>query len=119
VLHLLTRVTAELTGHYHLLDLVERLHPTPAVGGLPTPRALEWIGAHEPDERGWYAAPVGFFDGHGDGNMAVALRSGLLSGKTAELFVGSGIVLGSAPVAELTETRWKLRALLGALGVAG
>jgi menaquinone-specific isochorismate synthase len=119
VLHLRTRVTAELTGRYHLLDLVERLHPTPAVGGLPTPRALEWIGAHEPDERGWYAAPVGFFDGHGDGNMAVALRSGLLSGKTAELFVGSGIVLGSAPVAELTETRWKLRALLGALGVAG
>jgi len=118
VLHLRTRVGAMLKGAPHLIDLVERLHPTPAVGGIPTARALEWMAAHEPDERGWYAAPFGWFDAEGDGEMAVALRSGLLAGGTAELYVGSGIVQGSAPVAELTETRWKLRSLLGALGVA-
>jgi isochorismate synthase len=50
--------------------------------------------------------------------MAVALRWGVLVARTAHLYVGSGIVAGSAPAAELTETRWKLRTLLGALGVA-
>jgi isochorismate synthase len=118
VLHLRTRVTAKLRGDPHLLELVERLHPTPAVGGTPTARALEWLSAHEPDERGWYAGPVGWFDAAGDGEMAVALRSGVLERRTAHLYVGSGIVAGSAPAAELTETRWKLRTLLGALGVA-
>lgn len=118
VLHLRTRVTATLKERSHLLELVERLHPTPAVGGIPTARALEWLSAHEPDERGWYAGPVGWFDAAGDGEMAVALRSGVLEHRTAHLYVGSGIVQGSAPAAELTETRWKLRTLLGALGVA-
>jgi isochorismate synthase len=118
VLHLRSRVRATLSGSPHLLELVERLHPTPAVGGVPTARALEWIGAHEPDERGFYAGPIGWFDAAGDGEMAVALRSGVLEGKTAHLYVGSGIVERSAPAAELTETRWKLAALLGALGVS-
>jgi isochorismate synthase len=118
VLHLRSRVRATLSGSPHLLEIVERLHPTPAVGGVPTARALQWIAAHEPDERGYYAGPIGWFDAAGDGEMAVALRSGVLEGRTAHLYVGSGIVERSAPAAELTETRWKLRALLGALGVS-
>jgi isochorismate synthase len=118
VLHLRSRVRATLAGSPHLLEIVEQLHPTPAVGGVPTARALQWIGAHEPDERGFYAGPIGWFDAAGDGEMAVALRSGVLEGKTAHLYVGSGIVERSAPAAELAETRWKLAALLGALGVS-
>ena len=117
VLHLRSRVRATLAGSPHLLDVVEQLHPTPAVGGVPTARALEWISSHEPDERGWYAGPVGWFDGGGDGEFAVALRSGLLEGKRAHLYVGAGIVDRSSAAAEFTETRWKLAALLGALGV--
>jgi isochorismate synthase len=118
VLHLRTRVRATLSGSPHLLDVVERLHPTPAVGGVPTAGALEWLFAHEPDDRGWYAGPIGWFDAQGDGEMAVALRSGVLQGRTAHLYSGSGIVERSAPAAELTETRWKLASLLAALGVA-
>lgn len=118
VLHLRTKVTATLREPRHLLELVERLHPTPAVGGVPTDRALAWIVDHEPDERGWYAAPFGWFDGRGDGEMAVALRSGVLAGNMAHLYAGSGIVDRSKPSAEFTETRWKLAALLSALGVS-
>ena len=117
VLHLRSRVRATLRGSPHLLHVVEQLHPTPAVGGVPTARALEWISSHEPDERGWYAGPIGWFDAAGDGEFAVALRSGLLEGKRAHLYVGAGIVDRSSPAAEFTETRWKLAALLGALGV--
>jgi menaquinone-specific isochorismate synthase len=117
LLHFRSRVRATLRGSPHLLQVVEQLHPTPAVGGVPTARAVEWIGSHEPDERGWYAGPIGWFDAAGDGEFAVALRSGLLEGRHAHLYVGAGIVDRSSPAAEFTETRWKLGALLGALGV--
>jgi menaquinone-specific isochorismate synthase len=119
VLHLRTPIAAKLRGNPHLIEVVERLHPTPAVGGAPTARALEWIASHERDERGWYAGPVGWFDLAGDGEMAVALRSGVLESKRAHLYVGAGIVEDSAPEAELAETRWKLETLLSALGIRG
>ena len=119
VLHLRTRIEATLKDAPHLLEVVERLHPTPAVGGVPTGRALEWIAANERDERGWYAGPVGWFDLAGDGEMAVALRSGVLEETRAHLYVGAGIVEHSLPQAELAETRWKLQTLLSALGIRG
>ncbi len=118
VLHFRTRIRATLKGNPHLLQVVEQLHPTPAVGGVPMARALEWIERHEPDERGWYAGPVGWFDAAGDGELAVALRSGVLAGRFAELYAGAGIVDRSSPAAEFAETRWKLAALLGALGLS-
>ena len=117
VFHLRTRIRATLKGSPHLLHVAEQLHPTPAVGGMPKTRALEWIERHEPDERGWYAGPIGWFDAAGDGELAVALRSGVFAGRLAELYAGAGIVDRSSPAAEFAETRWKLAALLGALGL--
>jgi menaquinone-specific isochorismate synthase len=117
VLHLRTPIHARLREASHVLELVGRLHPTPAVGGVPTAAALEFITRHEPDERGWYAGPVGWFDAAGDGRFVVALRSGIVDGARAELYAGAGIVQDSNAPSELAETRWKLAALLGALGV--
>lgn len=118
VAHLRTRIQGTLKAPLHVLDLVERLHPTPAVGGVPTARALRWIATHEPDERGWYAGPIGWVNAQGDGSFAVALRSGLLEGARGSLYAGAGIVHGSDASSELAETRWKLQALLMAFGVA-
>jgi menaquinone-specific isochorismate synthase len=118
VAHLRTRIRGTLLEPIHVLDLVERLHPTPAVGGVPSAKALGWISAHEPDERGWYAGPIGWVDNQGDGSFVVALRSGILHGNRATLYAGAGIVEGSDASTELAETRWKLQALLGAFGVA-
>ena len=117
VVHLHTPFRAVLDRPRHVLELVERLHPTPAVGGTPTPVAVEWIRTHEPVQRGWYASPVGWFDGDGNGELAVAIRSGVLAGNRAHLWAGGGIVAGSDPDYELAETELKLRAMLGALGV--
>lgn len=118
VAHLRTRIRGVLREPLHVLDLVERLHPTPAVGGVPSAQALSWIAEHEPDERGWYAGPIGWVDSEGDGAFAVALRSGLLERDHGWLYAGAGIVHGSDARSELNETRWKLQALLGALGVS-
>jgi menaquinone-specific isochorismate synthase len=117
VLHLHTPISATLREPRHVLELAGRLHPTPAVGGTPTTGAAAWIADREPAPRGWYAAPVGWFDLAGDGELAVAIRSGVLVGSRAHLWTGAGIVAGSDPDRELAETESKLRAMLGALGV--
>jgi isochorismate synthase len=113
--HLETPITGTLRNGQSILELVERLHPTPAVGGAPRAAALAWIARHEDLDRGWYAGPVGFVDADGGGDFCVALRSALLRGDEARLFAGAGIVDGSIPDAELQETRLKLRAMLAPL----
>lgn len=117
VLHLHTPFRAELAAPTHVLELAARLHPTPAVGGTPTASAVTWIREHE-SARGWYASPVGWCDLEGNGELAVAIRSGVLAGAKVHLWAGAGIVAGSDPERELVETELKLRAMLGALGGA-
>ena len=117
VVHLHTPFRARLREPRHVLELASRLHPTPAVGGTPREIAIDWIRSREPVARGWYAAPVGWFDLDGNGELAVAIRSGVLAGNRAHLWAGAGIVAGSDPDRELAETEIKLRAMLGALGV--
>jgi len=116
VLHLHTPIHGTLAAPRHVLELVESLHPTPAVGGVPTAAAMRWIAEHESDERGWYAAPVGWFDAAGDGEFAVALRSCVLRGREAYLYAGAGIMRDSDPELERRETELKKQALLRALG---
>ncbi len=116
VQHLYTPVTGRATAGTNVLDLVARLHPTPAVGGQPRASALDYIRAREGLDRGWYAAPVGWLDRHGEGEVVVALRSALVRGDAATLFAGCGIVADSCPAAEYDETRLKLRPMLAALG---
>lgn len=115
LLHLRTPIQATLRAETHVLELVERLHPTPAVGGVPTAAAMEWIGAREPFDRGWYAGAVGWLDAQGDGEFNVALRSGLVRGQSARLYAGAGIVRGSLSSAEYDETKLKLAAMLSSL----
>jgi len=90
------------------LELVEALHPTPAVCGAPRQAALDWIARREGLQRGWYAGPLGWLDDVGNGEFAVGLRGALLGGREALLFAGAGVVRGSRPEAELAETEWKL-----------
>ncbi len=115
ILHLYTPISATLAGDAHVLDLVARLHPTPAVGGAPREAAHRWIAEHEED-RGWYASPIGWVDGQGDGQFVVALRSALLVGSMAHIFAGAGIVEESDVELEFEETELKLAAMINALG---
>ncbi len=116
VQHLVTPIRGMLRAEAGLLALAERLHPTPAVGGEPRDLALELIAEHEGIERGWYAGPIGWVGADGDGELMVALRSGIVAGQEATLFAGCGIVADSDPGTEWEESRLKLRALSSALG---
>lgn len=114
VLHMQTPIEGTLRDGAHVLTLAGALHPTPAVGGVPRERALSWIAEAEED-RGWYASPVGSFDAEGQGDLFVALRSGLVRDSIAYAYAGGGIVAGSEPAAEHRETEMKLRPFVEAL----
>lgn len=113
--HLYTPLGGTAPVGTNVLDMVGAMHPTPAVAGLPGDTALEWIAAHEPVERGWYAGPVGYCDLAGNGEFRVALRCALIDPTSVTLYAGAGIVAGSLPERELEETGLKLGALLAPL----
>jgi isochorismate synthase len=118
VQHLATQVEGRLSAPAaSVVELMAALHPTPAVAGVPRAGALSLIGTHEPFDRGRYAGPVGWVDADGNGEWVVGIRSAELSGTTARVFAGVGVVADSDPDAELAETRAKLQALLTALVV--
>jgi len=114
--HLATSVDVDLREPAaEVLTLASSLHPTPAVGGWPRDAADRLIDELEGMERGWYAGAVGWIDGHGDGELAVALRCGLLWEDGARLYAGVGVMPDSDPARELEETELKFKALLTAL----
>ena len=68
VQHLHTPVRARLREGITVFDVLERLHPTPAVGGTPRDLAMAFIRQHEGFHRGWYASPVGWVDWREEGS---------------------------------------------------
>ncbi len=120
VMHLATDVTGVLNDSAKQADiftLIEQLHPTAAVCGTPTDIAKQLISDLEKMNRNRYAAPVGWVDANGDGEIAIALRCGLLleDKKSMRIFAGCGIVAGSDPETEFAESQAKLMPMRAAL----
>lgn len=113
--HLYTPITLHPRRPVNAMSIVERLHPTPAVGGHPNEEALRLIRSAEDFDRGWYSGPVGWLNARGEGEFAVALRACTLTGQRIRLFAGNGIVAGSDPEREYLETQLKLRTVLAAV----
>ena len=113
--HLATDLEGTLSDGSTSLDLISALHPTAAVAGTPTDRALALIRELEPFDRGRYAGPVGWVGADGDGEWAIALRCAQVSpAGDVTAYAGCGIVLESDPEKELAETRMKFRPVVEA-----
>jgi len=118
VFHLGTKVHGKLSSpDVSICDLVNVLHPTPAVAGDPQKTALKIIEELEPNSRGRYAGPVGWFDASGDGSFAVGIRSAEILGPSAIVNAGVGVVKDSDPEKEFIETKAKSEAMLTGLGI--
>ncbi len=119
VWHLCTPISGRLRDtSTSAIDLALALHPTPAVGGVPTKAATDLIAELEGD-RGFYAGAVGWCDASGDGRWVVTIRCAQLSAdrRTALARAGGGIVAESDLDAEVEETTTKFATMLNALGV--
>jgi isochorismate synthase len=117
VAHLGTRIEGELAHATSVLELLERLHPTSAVGGTPRAEALSFVARGEPSARGYWAGPVGWVDAAGDGEWMIGIRSARLhpEGDAVTLQAGAGIVADSDPQAEAAEVNVKLTTVLDSL----
>ena len=120
VMHLATDVTGVINDTASKVDifkLIAALHPSAAVCGTPTDKAMDLITELESMNRGRYAGPVGWVDAHGDGEMGIALRCGQISPdhKSIRVFAGCGIVAGSSADQELAESQAKLLPIRTAL----
>lgn len=115
--HLYSRLSGRLDADRSPVDVLRRLHPTPAVGGVPTTAALKAISQQEPFDRGWYGGPVGWI-GPEQGEFAVAIRSGTVQDAQLTLYSGAGIVEGSEPEQEWNEIEQKIGDFAAVMGLA-
>jgi menaquinone-specific isochorismate synthase len=119
VLHLASDVTAVAHPDVSALRLAGELHPSAAVCGTPTAAARALIAELEHLDRGRYSGPVGWLDGRGDGEFAIALRCGCLDRsdrRRMTVYAGCGIVAESEPAEEYAETEAKLLPMHQVLG---
>ena len=110
--HLRTKISAKIICQgLKPFQLINALHPTPAVAGFPLEDAINWIHALEPFERGRYAAPIGWINSMGHAEFRVAIRCGNTFGNKLDLIAGSGLIKGSIAEKEIDEVALKLGVL--------
>jgi menaquinone-specific isochorismate synthase len=110
VQHLRVPIKALIHKETQDSELLYKLHPTPAVGGIPKLPALQFINDHEPYVRGWYAGAIGCISEQ-ESDFSVAIRSALITGNCIKLFAGAGIVTGSIAAQEWQELENKIQTI--------
>ena len=117
VLHLVSQVEGTLRDDGSALETFRAVFPAGTMSGAPKVRAMELIDTLEPERRGPYAGALGYL-AWGDRRMdlAITIRTCVLSGDEASVQVGAGIVADSDPAREWEETESKARAMLTAIG---
>ena len=116
LIHLHTLIQAYVRGTAPL-DLVQALHPTPAVAGLPLSKSLSWLRALESFDRQTYASPIGWIDKNQNSEFRVAIRYGYVRGNELKLFAGAGLVKGSTVDGEMQEVALKFEVLRNQLNL--
>ena len=115
VMHLVTHVQGKLLPEMNAFDALRACFPAGTVSGAPKVRAMEIIAEMEPEKRGPYAGAVGYFSFSGNMDMAIAIRTVVVSKGVAYIQAGCGIVYDSVPQREYEESLNKAQALLKAL----
>lgn len=111
LVHLRTDFHFCLKDTAHLGNVLQELHPTPAVCGLPKEEAYRFILQTEPHDRLFYSGLIGWIDPEGDTTLYVNLRCMHLVGNTATLYAGGGILPDSTADSEWEETQQKMNTM--------
>ena len=119
VLHLVSQVDGELPAGTSPLDALRATFPAGTMTGAPKVRAMEIIDELEPERRGPYAGAVGYISADDRRmDLAITIRTCVVSGGIASVQAGAGIVYDSVPEREWEETENKARAMLTAIAWA-
>jgi menaquinone-specific isochorismate synthase len=107
VQHLYAQGTGILNPNISDLHIVQALHPTPALCGVPQNKSFAWIGSHEPFRRGLYGALLGW-SREEDADSIICIRCCMIEKGKIHFYTGAGIVAGSDADAEWEELETKL-----------
>jgi anthranilate synthase component 1 len=118
VMHIVSNVEGKLKPGLDALAVLRATFPAGTVTGTPKVRAMEIIGELEPVKRGVYAGAVGYIGYHGDMDLAIAIRTGVVKDELLHVQAAAGIVADSVAESEWNETNIKARALLRAAEMA-
>lgn len=108
--HLKSYITAKVDEYQEVQNILEQLHPTPAVCGMPKEEAKAFILQNEGYNRKYYA---GYF-GYKKNNKSlffVNLRCAQIFKNVVKLYVGGGIMPDSNPEKEWKETELKSKTI--------
>jgi len=94
-----------------MLTLLENLHPTPAVAGLPKKESIDLIDKTEKHERGLYTGYIGVYDSE-KADIYVNLRCMRVASNQFHLYLGGGLTEDSELMNEWKETENKAQTLL-------
>ncbi|MFO0617379.1 MAG: anthranilate synthase component I family protein [Polyangiaceae bacterium] len=119
VMHLVSEVRGVLAPGLTEVDALRAAFPAGTLSGAPKVRAIEILRALEPCARGAYGGAVGFVDSAGALDLAITIRTLVVSRGRVSAQAGAGVVHDSSPTAELEETHHKARAVLRAAEIAG
>ena len=116
LLHLCTDFKVSLPLKTNLGSVIEALHPTPAVCGLPKEKALNFIQNNEHSPRNYYAGFAGPMAFHGMTRLFVSLRCMQIFPKSCLLYAGGGLLADSKEASEWAETEAKMGTMRHLLG---
>ena len=118
VMHIVSNVEARLKPGLDAIDVFKASFPAGTLSGAPTVRAMEIIEEIEPVKRGIYGGAAGYLGFHGDMDLAITIRTGVIKDGLLHVQAAAGIVADSVPEAEWNETRIKAQAVLRAAEMA-
>ena len=111
LVHLKTDFYFLLKNTDHIGDLLQELHPTPAVCGLPKEEAFRFILNNEGYDRSYYSGFTGWLDTEGHTDIYVNLRCMEIKPGEAILYAGGGILASSEVESEWVETGDKMNTM--------
>lgn len=109
--HLKSDFRFTLPDNQKLGDLINLLHPTPAVCGLPKEEAYQFILQHEGYDRSYYSGFIGWLAPSGRTDLYVNLRCMNIHADTYTLFAGGGLLASSRLEEEWNETEDKMKTM--------
>ena len=118
VMHLVSHVIGKLRSDLDVFHAYQACMNMGTLTGAPKVKAMQLIAQYEQERRGSYGGAVGYFNGKGDFDTCIVIRSAYVENGIATVQAGGGVVLDSSPQAEADETRNKARAVIRAIAQA-
>ena len=108
--HLKTSITA-IKNDTKIMDILNKLSPTPALSGYPKNKSIDIINDIEDFDRGWYSGVIGYISNNLNTEFYAGLRSAYINDEYIYIYAGAGITIDSNEDEEWLEIKNKMNAI--------